>query len=151
MHRTQFVELIEAFCAHCGLAEPERILYGGPISVNEVIFSLIHNEDSNPDLLFAYCDFGFAPPGREAETYRMLLETNLSLYDGKSPSFAIAPETGRVVLAASYALGETSGAELGKHLAKIAEQAKAWRVDPFFGARLASRPSRREVGLGFRP
>ncbi|RJF92162.1 CesT family type III secretion system chaperone [Noviherbaspirillum saxi] len=134
MNQGQFTRLVEEFCKHCGLPEPERILHGGPIAVNDIVFSLIYSEEVNPDAIFAYADFGEAPRGSETDVFRTLLETNLSLYDGKGPTFAISPETGRVVLSACYVIADTPPDELRKHLVKMAEQAKAWRADPLFGS-----------------
>jgi hypothetical protein len=131
MNHSQFVSLIEGFCKECGLDQPERILHGGPIAVGDVVFSLIYSEQVNPELIFVYCDFGSVPPGQEMEAYRALLEANMFLYTGSGPAFTLSSETGRVVLAEHYKMSAITPKELREKLVKLAEQAKAWRVDHF--------------------
>jgi hypothetical protein len=127
-----FRHLIEGFCKFCGLDDPGRILDGGAITVNDVVFSLIHSEKVNPDLLFIYCDFGDVPVGRQAEAYRMLLEANLFLYTGNGPTFTISGESKRVIFADQYRLDQKSDPEeLHSIMVAIAAKAVAWRVDHF--------------------
>jgi hypothetical protein len=144
MSRNKFIKTIEDFCAACGLEDPERILHGGPIAVDEVVFSLIHSENIDPDLLFVYSEFGDLPAGREAQACRALLEANLLLYTGKGPAFTVSPETGRVVFAEHFRLDEISGEQLRDALTRTADQAKKWRGNHFLdNAPPAPRPSAR--------
>ncbi len=106
---------------------------GGAVVVNDVVFSLIHNDAIHPDMVFIYCDFGDVPIGREAEAYRALLEANLYLYTGIGPAFTVSNETGRVLLAHHYFMhdGQNMPSELREVLVDLSTKALAWRADHF--------------------
>jgi hypothetical protein len=131
----RYTKLIQDFCNANGLQEPERILRGGPIAVDDVTFSVIYSETVNPDVVFLYCDFGDVPVGREHEAYKALLQANLSLYNGGGPSFAVSPESGRVLLADACRIDGVTVEKLREHLVKLADQATEWRKDHFLGGR----------------
>lgn len=131
MTHSKFAKLIEGFCAASGLDEPEKIVQGGPVEVGDVLFSLVHNETANPDLVYIYCDFGLVPQGREAEIYRTLLETNTFLYSGSGPTFAISPDTRRVILVDHQRLDAITPKGLREHMIKMQEHAMSWRLDFF--------------------
>jgi hypothetical protein len=127
-----FRHLIEDFCKLCGLDDPRRILDGGSIIVNEVVFSLVYSEKINPDLVFIYCDFGDVPLNRQADAYRALLEANLFLYTGTGPAFTVSRETGRVLLADQYRLDKKSNPEeLQAVLVRLAAKALDWRTNHY--------------------
>lgn len=120
--------LIEGFCKLCNVDDPGRIMDGGSVVVNEVVFSLIHSENVNPAVVFIYCDFGDVPAGRAPGAYRMLLESNLYLYTGSGPAFTVSRETGRVVLADQYPLnGKCAPEDLREILVRLAAKAVEWR------------------------
>ena len=134
----EFARLIEGFCEHCGLDEPERILQGGPVSVDDIVFSLIYSEQVDPDLLFLYTDYGEVPHGREAEVYRALLEMDLHLYTGRGPALTLSSESGRVVRADHCRLAEIKPQTLYAVMVKVAAEAKSWREDQCFSKVIAA-------------
>lgn len=128
-----FSQLIEGFCKLCALDEPERVVAGGPIEVNDVIFSLTCNEEADLKRLFIHCDFGTVPRGREAGIYQSLLETNMGLYTGSGPTFAISPQTRRVVLVDHRQLEQLTPASLRDLVFGMQQQAMGWRRNYFAG------------------
>lgn len=131
MNRGLFEQLVRDFCRLCGMEEPERILQGGPIAVDDVVFSLVYSDAVNPDLCFIYCDFGELPAGKEAPAMKALLEANLYLHTGSGPVFAVSADSGRVVAADHRRVVDVKAADLRGALVKLSEQAKLWRTHHF--------------------
>ena len=143
MNRGLFEQLVKDFCSLCGMGEPERILQGGPIAVDDIVFSLVYSETVNRELVYIYCDFGDMPKGRELEAHKALLEANLYLHTGGGPVFAISVETGRVVSADHRRLAGLKAEDLRAALVKSADQAKQWRQHHFLntsGTATAGKP-----------
>lgn len=127
--KERFRYLIEGFCRLCGLDNPGRILDGGSVVVDGVVFSLVYGEQINPETAFIYCDYGEVPHGREEDVYRTLLAANLSLHTGSGPAFTVSRETGRVVFADQYRLdGQSSAEGLKETLVRMAARAVEWRA-----------------------
>ncbi|MBP1313275.1 CesT family type III secretion system chaperone [Herbaspirillum huttiense F1] len=142
MSRQHYEQLIHQLCNLCQIKGAQGILEGGPVAVNDVVFSLAHHEQLSPDTLLVYCDFGAVEAGREAQAYRALLETNLLMYAGNGPIYTLSPATGRVVFANRYRLGGMDAAMLRSILAHLAAKAMDWRKDQF----LDPPPARRHHG-----
>jgi hypothetical protein len=140
--KQRFVQLIQDFCALSGFADPQRLLNGGSIVINDVVFSLLHKEKPDPRLLFLRCDFGEIRDNRQTDAYKALLEMNTYLYDGTGPAFAIAPETGRVLFTNSYRLEGLEANELHRILAELVEQVLEWRSHYFLDPRSTARTNR---------
>jgi hypothetical protein len=128
----KYEKLIRSFCELCGIeGEAEGILKGGPLAVNEVVFSISHNVEISPQAVLVYCDFGPVAEGREAEAYRALLEANMVMYSANGPMYTVSPLTSRVVFANNYPLEALDARSLRNVLAKLAGMAKDWRKSQF--------------------
>lgn len=131
MSKQHYEELIHALCALCEVQGAQGILEGGPLALNDVVFSLAYNEKIDANALLVYCDFGAVEAGREAEAYRALLETNLLMYAANGPMYTLSPATGRVVFANHYPLAGMEPKMLRTILAHLAAKAMDWRKDQF--------------------
>ncbi|MBN9473201.1 MAG: molecular chaperone Tir [Bordetella sp. SCN 67-23] len=130
--KQQHEALIRAFCALCGIeGEADNLLKGGPLAVNDVVFSISHNAEISPHAILIYCDFGTVEEGREAEAYRALLEANMVMYSANGPMYTVSPLTGRVVFANSYPLEALDARALRNVLARLAGMSKAWHQSQF--------------------
>jgi hypothetical protein len=138
--KKKYFELMEEFCLLSGVEQPQLISEGGTLKVDDVTFSLLHNERIDPALLFIYADFGALPPGRELQAAMALLEANLFLYGGAAPVFALSAQTERVVMADHRRLDQLDAQGLQLVLVNLAAKAAQWRADYFLDA--ASRPFR---------
>jgi hypothetical protein len=125
-----FENLIHRFCELYGPDDPERVIQGGPVTVSQVVFSLIYSEAVDPQLLFVYSDYGEVPRGRKLEIYRALLQANLHLYTGRGPILALSTDGLRVVRADHCRLAGLQPQALHAMLTGLAASAKAWRGDP---------------------
>lgn len=131
MSKQHYQELIHALCALCEVQGAQGIVEGGPLAVNDVVFSLAYNEEVDANALLVYCDFGAVEAGREAEAYRALLETNLLMYAANGPMYTLSPATGRVVFTNHYPLAGMEPKTLRSILAHLAAKAMDWRKDQF--------------------
>lgn len=131
MSKQHYEELIHGLCALCEIQGAQGILEGGPLAVNDVVFSLSCNEEVAANTLLVYCDFGAVEAGREAEAYRALLETNMLMYAANGPMYTLSPATGRVVFANHYPLAGMEPKMLRTILAHLAAKAMDWRKDQF--------------------
>jgi hypothetical protein len=132
--KAKYFQLVDEFCFLAGVEQQQLIAEGGALSVDEVMFSLLHNEQIDDSLLFIYADFGELPTGRELQAAQALLEANLFLYSGAAPVFAISAETERVVMADHRALDALDAHGLRDLLTDMAAKAKQWRGDYFLDA-----------------
>lgn len=131
MSKQHYQELIHGLCALCEIQGAQGILEGGPLAVNDVVFSLAYNEEIDANALLVYCDFGAVEAGREADGYRALLETNMLMYAANGPMYALSPATGRIVFANHYPLKGMEPTMLRTILAHLAAKAMDWRKDQF--------------------
>ncbi|MFC7518933.1 CesT family type III secretion system chaperone [Herbaspirillum sp. GCM10030257] len=105
---------------------PNRVLDGGTLIVNQVDFSLVHDEKLNPAAVIIYGDLGEFPPGCSATPYLDLLEANMGI-DGE-PVYALSYDTGRGVLTDYYPLNRKSASEqLREVLVRLAAKIVEWR------------------------
>jgi hypothetical protein len=130
MSYSNYTQLIEEFCHQNEIDESHRIIQGGALKLNDVVFQLIHCEEANPDLIFIYCDFGAPPQEIREKIYSLLLEANMLIYNGNSPIFSIS-EHKRVTLIANYPLPECNPEILRHILEKITDKVLDWR-ETFF-------------------
>ncbi|WP_334190564.1 CesT family type III secretion system chaperone [Noviherbaspirillum sp.] len=128
MNRSDYDKLIMDFCSVCQMEGADSILAGGPVSINDVTFSLNYSEELEENLVLIFCDFGLPAAGREAEVYRALMETNLLLYMLNGPLFSISPDTGRVLFVNRCWLQQLTPVKLRDLLVQFATQAKDWRT-----------------------
>lgn len=128
MSNLQYTNLIEDFCADCGM-DPALLMHGDPIEIDGVNFSLVFSESVDPNLLFIYCVCGEIEAGKELEIYRGLLEANMHLYNGAGPIYTLCPLTGRVILVGHCRLDQLGVEELKGILMTAITQAKAWQAE----------------------
>jgi hypothetical protein len=133
--KIKYFNLIDEFCLLPGIVQPRiqpgMITDGGVLHIDDVAFSLLHNELIDEDLLFIYADFGVLPPGRELQASTALLEANLCLYNGAAPVFAISAVSGRAVMAQHDSLAALNAQSLSVLLLNMAKKARQWRGDFF--------------------
>jgi hypothetical protein len=130
LNKERYIRLIEDFCRLSQLNDPLRIIDGGPVEVGDVSFSLLYSEKINPMVLLVYCEFGVPPAAREADAYRVLLQRNLTRYDGNGgPVFSLSGRTGRVLCANRLPLEHATAEQLNTLLSDMADQAQQWRAD----------------------
>ena len=129
--KQKFEELVIGLCALKNLTDPAPFIQGAPMKVNGTMCSLIYNERSNPERLFLYVVFGYAPYDKEALVFKALLQQNHAGFEGRGPGFCISATTGKVGHVVSIALSEVTPDDLASSMAYYADKAALWR-ETFF-------------------
>ena len=127
--KNDFEKLVQNFCQLCGIADSASVAKGAAVNVDDVVFSIVYNEESAPDRVQLFCDYGTVPKGQEEASYRALLEANLVAYDSDTAVFSLSPETRHVICASRFALQSFGAEELRGVMAFFSQKAKEWRKD----------------------
>lgn len=100
------------------------------MEIDGVDFYLSHKEETDPEVLVVYCNFGAPKKDRLLDVYRALLEANMVIYGSNSPAFMLSP-TGNVALAYHYHLEQVAPEQLLGLFTTLAAQAKEWNMHYF--------------------
>lgn len=87
---------------------------------------LVSHRSIAPGALFIHCVFGRVPEARSADALLALLQLNLTLYGGGSPSFGADTER-NLLLCMEKRVQGLQAAALAQTLEDLAMQAIAWR------------------------
>ncbi|HWW08250.1 CesT family type III secretion system chaperone [Collimonas sp.] len=132
MSKESYRQLLGHICSQANLTDTESVYASGNIVVNDIPFTLIHDENGDDDGLRMYCDFGKPAPERRALALQRLLETNLYMFSAAgAPSFGFNQENGRVVMMARMALSQVSAASLLRAMGEFSSYAAQWREKYF--------------------
>jgi hypothetical protein len=85
-----FDELITEVCAVIGFKEPQRLIDGEAIFLNDVMFSIIHEQEIDPNRIYIFVTFGQLPQKNRIKVVEELLKENHG-FRGKGPGFTISP------------------------------------------------------------
>lgn len=129
--KSAFNELIRGFCNLHKLDDAGGVLAGKPIEIDGVSFSLLHDEQTQPGVLFIYTGYGCVPNDVAHAAYASLLEVNLFLHRVGGATLAMAPGRNEVVLAENFPLAALSPELLDDLLKHGAQNALDWRSTYF--------------------
>jgi hypothetical protein len=122
-----YERLIRNLCKLIRFDEPERVLKQEPLYLDDVLFILIHDTDTDPNRIFLFAEFGHLPPDRAIPAMEALLQENHAGFDGHGSAFAISPTTGHVLYSLHLALTKTTPTNLAVRMAYLMKLAKEWR------------------------
>lgn len=127
-----FGALINETCEQVGVSPASVWLDATPqgcqiasFKVEEIECTLSHRLITL-DRLFLHCKFGPLPDARCADAMLALLQLNLIMYSGNSPTFAVDPER-NVLLCMELKLEGLDAAALVQTLESLVVQAMGWR------------------------
>jgi hypothetical protein len=121
-----FDELITEVCAVIGFKEPQRLIDGEAIFLNDVMFSIIHEQEIDPNRIYIFVTFGQLPQKNRIKVVEELLKENHG-FRGKGPGFTISPVTGKVVYALHIPLDKTEPVAMANIMGSLATSACKWR------------------------
>ncbi|MGQ3115119.1 MAG: CesT family type III secretion system chaperone [Hydrogenophaga sp.] len=87
---------------------------------------LVSHRSIDPEALFIHCVFGPVPEVRSADVLLALLQLNLTLYGGGSPTFGADTER-NLLLCMEERLQDMRAEDLAQRLENLATQAMGWR------------------------
>ncbi|MFY0479889.1 CesT family type III secretion system chaperone [Achromobacter marplatensis] len=128
MQEHKYVALLQQFCSDLGVQDAQKMLAEGQFQADGVDFAFVHDDMTTPNYMMIFTDFGDFPRHATASILADLLRTNLYFYAGAgSPTFSLAPDTGRVVLMSTESLDELTAGKLALSVKFLAQQATEWR------------------------
>lgn len=127
-------DLVTAFCSLVGINHLSDVLRDGNVSLDGVVFSLVHDEGRAPGVLSVFCDLGPLPSNREREMCKALMEANLLLFMSQAPVLCLSQQTGNVTMAFRLRLDAVTPEALREILFRAVSQAKEWRAPSFLDA-----------------
>ena len=120
---TKFSTLVSDYCREVGIEATDAILQGAPITVNNVVFALLHDPSVHPDVAQVYSDLGPVPKGQKKKVYQTLLSMNAKLHPPSGQAFMVSPATDRILLGRSFSLDTTTGRDLDWMLDTMSKEA----------------------------
>ncbi|HEX7634409.1 MAG TPA: CesT family type III secretion system chaperone [Noviherbaspirillum sp.] len=126
-----FEELMSGVWKLLPLEKPERAIAGEPVFINDVMFTLIHDKDIDPERIFLFASFGDMPRDRTVEVLAALLKENHVGMMGDGPGFTISPTTGKVVYVRHIMLATATPADFASKMCYVAQKANEWRKTYF--------------------
>lgn len=126
-----FEELMAGVCKLLPISEPQRAIAGESIFIEDVMFTLIHDEKINPDRVFLFASFGPVPRQNGAKVLTALMKENHALFKGDGPGFTVSPTTGKIVYARNLALATLQPADLASKMCFLARKGNEWRETKF--------------------
>jgi hypothetical protein len=121
-----FEELITEVCNLIGVQEPQRLINGESIVLDDVMFSIANHPSIDVYRIYIFVTFGQLPVENRVRVLEEMLKENHS-FKGKGPGFTISPATGNVVYALHVFLDQTEAVELVNIFGCLAKSALKWR------------------------
>lgn len=136
MPSQHFEDFCRRVCAAAGVAAPRLDPEGASppsfsIDYRGVRIGLVQASAEDTAAAVMLVDFGPPPVQRQAEAFRVLLESNFLMLGERSPAFGLDPTTGHVMYHQGFRLTEADPGGLGRSLGAITEAVARWRDDPF--------------------
>lgn len=127
MSLERYCEIVREMCELVGLPDGDAVLSSGVIEVEDFEVGLAHYE-SDPDAMYINFHFGIASAGRTLSVYRLMLESNLTVYAQDQAQLGIDPEDGFAVLSVRANLNDNiDGNWLASTFSHYAEHGRYWR------------------------
>jgi hypothetical protein len=122
----QYEELVTQLCAAIQLPDPRAVLQRGWVEVEGFEVLLAHYQN-DPSAMYLNFHFGIVTPGRALTVFRLLLESNLTVYAQDQAQVGVNPETGGIILIVRVPMTpDISGQWLAETLAHYAEHGRYW-------------------------
>lgn len=136
MPSPHFESFCRQVCAAAGVAAPRLETEGAmppsiSIDYQGVRIGLVQAGAQDTASAVMLVDFGPPPVERQAEAFRVLLESNFLMLGERSPAFGLDPTTGHVIYHQGFRLAEADPEGLGRSLGAITDAVARWRDDPF--------------------
>lgn len=123
--------LIRDFCALAGLADPEYVGRGAPLSVSGITCSIATSGYDEQHALVLYCDFGVVPAGNERAVYQELLAQTLTGAPMGGVLYGFSAVTKSILCIQHLRASDVSAQRLIDILHHLADKAIEWRRTHF--------------------
>jgi hypothetical protein len=126
MSYEKFQELVVSLCEVIELPDPQAVLERGWIEVEGFEVLLGHYEN-DPEAMYLNFHFGIVTAGRTLTVFRLLLESNLTVYAQDQAQVGINPDTSGIVLIVRVPMtDDIDGQWLAETLTHYSEHGRYW-------------------------
>ncbi len=127
MPTSRYVELIAELCKLAQIPSTQAHAPTADFVVDEIGFTVIEAGHNGEDALTLFCDFGSPPTHQREQILAQLLYMNLAMQGINTPSFAMNPDTGHVLLTRRVVIDDLSASGVLQMMADHATHAMDWR------------------------
>jgi hypothetical protein len=107
MDLLDFKRVIEELCELIGFDQPDLLVRGGKLRIDQCLVSFFCDKALSPDDMFVYIDMG--PAATEtADAYKSLLKINFELGAGARGVLCVHPENSHLFYSFAYTLNENA-------------------------------------------
>jgi len=120
-------ELVWALCEAVNLPDPQTALERGAVEVDGFTIHMRYFEN-DPEAMYMNLDLGRVATARVLRVYRLMLESNLTLYAQDQAQLGVDPESGVVLLCVRVPMtDEIDGPWMADTCAHYTEHGRYWR------------------------
>lgn len=132
---SEFKDFCHRLCEAAGVAMPRLDRDGGTppalgIDYHGVQIGLVQASTQDASAAVMLVDFGPAPAQRQAEVFRVLLESNFLMLGERAPAFGINPASGHVVYQHGFRIADADPQALCAQLDTLTATVMRWRETP---------------------
>jgi hypothetical protein len=122
----QYEDLVTQLCEAIHLPDARAVLDRGWIEVEGFEVLLAHYAN-DPSAMYLNFHFGIVSAGRSLTVFRLLLESNLTVYAQDQAQVGVNPETGGIILIVRVPMTpDISGQWMAETMAHYAEHGRYW-------------------------
>lgn len=127
MSYERYTDLVKQLCTTVGIPDAQAVIDRGVVEI-EGYEVLITHYDNDAAAMYMNMHFGIVTAGRTLRVFRLLLESNLTIYAQDQAQVGLNPDTGGVLLIVRIPMSdEVDGTWLADTFNHYVEHAKYWR------------------------
>jgi hypothetical protein len=127
MSLDRYCQVVREMCEVVGLPDADTVLSRGAIEVENFEVVLAHYEN-DPGAMYINFNFGIASAGQTLNVYRLMLESNVTVYAQDQAQLGVDPEDGFIVLTVRAVLSDdVDGHWLASTFSHYAGHGRYWR------------------------
>ena len=127
MSYERYTDLVKQLCTTVGIPDAQAVIDRGVVEIEGYEVLITHYEN-DAAAMYMNMHFGIVTAGRTLRVFRLLLESNLTIYAQDQAQVGLNPDTGGVLLIVRIPMSdEVDGAWLADTFNHYVEHAKYWR------------------------
>lgn len=127
MSYERYTDLVKQLCTTIGIPDAQAVIDRGVVEIEGYEVLITHYEN-DAAAMYMNMHFGIVTAGRTLRVFRLLLESNLTIYAQDQAQVGLNPDTGGVLLIVRIPMSdEVDGVWLADTFNHYVEHAKYWR------------------------
>lgn len=140
MSTPKYISVIKELCQLANISDAQAHAPTADFAVDEIGFTVIEAGHNGEDAVMLFCDFGLPPSAHREQVLAQLLHLNLAMQGVNTPTFAMNPDSGHVLLTRRVVIDDLSASDVLSVMAEHAVHAMEWRQHQYL--RMPSIPPR---------